>query len=114
MNSIPGIDMAEGLKRAGHQHALYMRFLKRFPADPTFRLLCHALEESRLHDAFLYAHTLKGLTAQLGIFSLHAPLCNLCDTLRSENPNARLIANEYLCAIQPVYEEIIHQLSEVP
>ena len=47
--SIPGIDMAEGICRTGGNSQIYLRFIKRFPDDPTFHLLTAAFEKKHFH-----------------------------------------------------------------
>ena len=114
MDSIPGIDMDEGLRRAGNHLPLYLRYLKRFPEDSSFPLLREALDAGHMRDAFLHAHTLKGLTTQLGISSLHEPLCILCDTLRGEKNCALSDARKQLAALTPIYSEVVRQIRELP
>ena len=114
MNIIPGVNMDEGLRRFGNHSALYIRFLKRFPEDPSFPALMDALRDGRMHDAFLLAHTFKGLTAQLGITSLHAPASVLCDLLRSEDAAQLPAAQAQLNAMTPEYHEIIRLINTLP
>lgn len=110
MNDIPGIDMNEGLRHTGNQPTLYMRFLKRFPDDPSFFALQDALLSEHIHGAFLSAHTLKGLTAQLGITALCASATELCELLRSESPDTLPRARQLLDTMTPVYHTIVRQI----
>jgi len=114
INQIPGVDMDEGMRRAGNQPALYTRFLKRFPEDPSFFSLHDALLSGCMHTAFLSAHTLKGLTAQLGITVLCAPASELCELLRSESCDTLPRALELLDALKPVYHDVVRQLTALP
>jgi len=114
LTQIPGVDMNEGLRRTGNQYALYMRFLKQFPEDPSFSVLHDALLSGDMHTAFLSAHTLKGLTAQLGITVLCAPASELCELLRSESCDTLPRALELLDALKPVYHDVVRQLTVLP
>ena len=114
MNTIPGVNMDEGLRRTGNHLPLYLRFLRRFPEDTTFMRLRDALDTGRMDDAFVCVHTLKGLTAQLGIISLYTPLSLLCETLRDRDPAALPIARRQTLALEPVYEDIVRCIRELP
>lgn len=111
MNTIPGIDTDEGLRHTGNHPVLYQRFLKRFPEDPSFTLLCHALDAGDTDAAFIYAHTLKGLTAQLGITALYRPMLDLCDVLKSPTPDRIAAARRLYRLLIPVYEGIVRQIT---
>jgi len=113
MEQISGINMDEGLRRTGNHPALYLRFLKRFPEDPSFSALQNALLSGRIRDAFLCAHTLKGLTAQLGITALRDPTVELCELLRHESGALPSRALELLDAMTPVYHDIVRQISAI-
>ena len=108
------IDMEEGIRCTGNQPALYLRFLKRFPEDPSFIALCIALEEKRLQDAFCYAHTLKGLTAQLGITALYYSASDLCELLRTGDMQALPKAIALLQTMTVQYETIVSQIAALP
>lgn len=111
---ISGIDSVEGIRRTGGNPALYDRFLRRFPDDPSFHQLCTALRDGDVRQAFSHAHTLKGLTAQLCIHALFLPAGALCDLLRSQDPRMLPLAQEQLFAMIPVYEEITARIRSLP
>lgn len=112
--SMNNINIEEGIKRTGNSSTLYMRFLKRFPSDPSFYALKTALNSGDMEEAFRYAHTLKGLTEQLGIIALSTPFSALCELLRQSDPSVVSAGNELLCAISPVYNDIISQIASLP
>ena len=85
--SLPGIDWARGISYTGGNRTLYLRFLKRFPQDPSMDRLMHALSVGDLEAAFTCAHTLKGLSMQLGIVALSDPAAALCNLLRPRDPS---------------------------
>lgn len=49
---------------------LYKRFLVKFVNDPTFTSLCDAVDSKDLKAIEIAAHTLKGITGNLGLDSL--------------------------------------------
>lgn len=114
MYNIPGIDMAAGLLHMGSRQEIYLRFLKRFPEDASFSSLAQALRDGSMHDAFLCAHTLKGLTAQLGITALQIPFAALCDILRDPDPAMLPLARRQLTELTPIYLDIVRQIRLIP
>lgn len=60
------------------------RFLAKFLEDGTFSELCSTMEAGNRKDAFCYAHTLKGVCANLGLGSLQASVSKLTEVLRTE------------------------------
>ena len=108
--TLPGVDTELGLSRAGGALPLYLRFLKRFPEDDSFSKLLLALDIGDLSSAFLCAHTLKGLCAQLGITALGEPVSELCELLRPLNPAILPSARQMAERIQPVYVRICESL----
>ena len=94
----PLIDYKRGLSLAGNDTQLYNTFLAAFPRDATCAAMLCALEASDVRDAFLYAHSLKGLCAQLGLSALGEAASAVCEQLRGGNadnlPAARARADE--------------------
>lgn len=76
------VQFSEALRRFGGNRTLYLRFLRRFLEDDSFLQLIDALEKQDTDSAFLHAHTIKGLSAQLGLSSLHLAAAQLCVPLR--------------------------------
>lgn len=76
------IDRERGLSLAGHDAQLYDAFLAAFPQDTTFAAMLCALDAGDVRDAFLYAHSLKGLCAQLGLCALGEAASAVCELLR--------------------------------
>ena len=59
------------------------KFLMRVPADPTFEQLQTAFEAGEWNNAFTAAHTLKGISANMGLADLHEAADLLTESLRS-------------------------------
>ena len=112
--SIPGIDMAEGICRTGGNSQIYLRFIKRFPDDPTFHLLTAAFEKKHFQEAYVYAHTLKGLCAQLGITALISPAEHICTLLKSCDSTSLSMAENLLEEMTFLYTAIVREIAALP
>ena len=60
-----------------------LRFVKKYPANPSFDELCEAVERSDWESAFRAAHTLKGVCQNLGFTNLYQPAYELTEVLRA-------------------------------
>lgn len=77
-----GINVSQALDRFMGSEALFRRFLKMFLDDKSMSLLMESLEKGNIHDAFVQAHTMKGVVANLEIGPLLEILVPLTDDLR--------------------------------
>lgn len=77
---------------------LLRRFLAKFPEDGSFPALCSAMEEGCRDQAFRAAHTLKGVSGNLGLERLFSSVSRLEAVLRPEAegipPDARSLFRE--------------------
>ena len=67
------IDFSGGLALNGNDPSFYLAHLRRFAKDTSLLPLSDALTQGDVHRAFLLAHTLKGLSAQLAVPASIAP-----------------------------------------
>ena len=65
------INIADGTKRVMNNTKLYAKLLNKFKEDPSFGQLTEALEKGDLVSAQGFAHTLKGLAANLSLTELY-------------------------------------------
>lgn len=77
-----GVDTEGALRRFSGNSILYERFLKKFLSDSTFGDLTKAFETGDAQAAMDAAHTLKGLTANLGFTKLFTITSEMVDFLR--------------------------------
>ena len=84
--------------------SLVKRFITKFLADSSFSELCHALEAGQRENAFRAAHTLKGVSANLGFDRLQAAVGELTELLRPETGNIPEGAAPLLEAVRREYE----------
>ena len=59
------------------------KFVLKFKDDPSFHELCSALERKDVQSAFMAAHTLKGVSQNLGFDRLYRPAAEVTETLRA-------------------------------
>lgn len=76
-------DYAEVLRRLTAP-SLIRRFIAKFPQDHTLEQLCTAVNAGNRADAFRAAHTLKGLSQNLGFGKLRVSAERLTEALRDE------------------------------
>lgn len=103
-----GIAVEDALARFLGNEALLLRFLGKFAQDPNFSALCAALEEGRTRDAFLAAHTLKGVTGNLSMQALFTQISDLVEDLRREDLEA---ARTRLPAVRAQYQRVLDALA---
>lgn len=79
-----GVKYDEVLKRFMGKEDFYLRMLRKFLDDKNYEELKKAVDEKRWKDAFAYAHTVKGLCANLGLDGILEYAVPLTDEVRSE------------------------------
>lgn len=80
-----GVNVSIALDRFMGNETLFERFLQMFLKDKSLSLLMESLEKGNIHDAFVQAHTMKGVVANLEIGPLLEILVPLTDQLRENN-----------------------------
>ena len=100
------IDQQQGIRFAGESEALYRRMLSRFSFDPTIKRLKDAFSRLDRQDAFLQAHTLKGLCSQLALPALEGEAADLCCLLRSEEHMPASVPESLLAVYAKTVEAI--------
>lgn len=102
-----GSDYDEVLSRLPFEEIL-IKFLPRFPADPTYDALKEAQEKRDIAAAFLAAHTLKGVAASLGLQRLAEAASALTEQLR---PQTDFPEETYFTAVDKAYACVIKALA---
>lgn len=80
---ITNMDVDKTLDRFLNNEKLFLKFLLKFQNDQTFESLKSTLASGDAQAAFVHAHTLKGMTGNLGFDNLYQPLTNLTEMLRA-------------------------------
>lgn len=75
-------DIAGSLKRFAGNEEVYTSYLEAFPKEPTMSALDEAVASEKWDKAFIAAHALKGLAANLGFVPLYHAIGELVVVLR--------------------------------
>ena len=81
-----GTDVDTVLKRFLGNEAMYMKFIMKFLDDKSYQGLMESIGNRDYEEAFRSAHTLKGVTANLGIEPVCAAATLITDLLRNKQP----------------------------
>ena len=80
-----GMDVDATIARFGGNEKLLLKYLARFPDDPSYASLETALAEGRRDDAGAACHTLKGICGNLGLTPLFDACVKLMAALRESD-----------------------------
>lgn len=81
-----GADYRETMRRFMNKEAMYIRFLDMLFQDTSLEKLGRALDSGDMTGAFEAAHTLKGVSANLGLTPLYEAVCAIVEPLRFGTP----------------------------
>ena len=98
-----GGDYAQVEKRLPGIH-LIRRFVAKFLDDGSYPELCRAMEQGQTEEAFRAAHTLKGVSANLGFDRLTASSGELTELLRGKTDGIPTEAVPLLDMVRQDYE----------
>ena len=98
-----GGDYAQVEKRLPGIH-LIQRFIAKFLDDGSYPELCRAMEQGQTEEAFRAAHTLKGVSANLGFDRLTASSGELTELLRGRTDGIPTEAVPLLDMVRQDYE----------
>lgn len=89
---------------------LVRRFLRKFPADPSYHDLKEALAAGDIPTAFRAAHTMKGTAATLGLDALAAISSDLTEALRGA---CALPPEELVRGVDAAYALAVEQIGRL-
>ena len=98
-----GGDYAQVEKRLPGIH-LIRRFIAKFLDDGSYPELCRAMEQGQTEESFRAAHTLKGVSANLGFDRLTASSGELTELLRGRTDGIPTEAVPLLDIVRQNYE----------
>ena len=104
-----GADYDDVLKRLMNE-TLVQRFVGKFMEDPSFDSLKTALAEKDVKQAFMAAHTLKGICSNLGFSNLFAPASELTEVLRAESLEG---TEELFAQVEAEYNKTVETLKPI-
>ncbi|MDE5801747.1 MAG: Hpt domain-containing protein [Lachnospiraceae bacterium] len=79
-----GADVETTLKRFMGKEAMYMKYVMKFLDDENFNKIQESLKNRDYEAAFSGAHTLKGVTANLGLNPINAAASEMSELLRGK------------------------------
>ena len=103
-----GSDFDGVLRRLGSENII-ARVAVKFLNDPSFNDLINALGENRVEDAFRAAHTLKGVSVNLGFDELYKASSELTELLRTGTSEG---ADKLLPAVELAYAKTAEALTK--
>lgn len=103
-----GVDIEGALHRFSGDSGLYEKFLQKFLSDPTFGELTKALKDGNAQDAMNMAHTLKGVSSNLGFVKLFTISSEMASAIRRDDFEG---AKERYPQLSATYNEIREILS---
>lgn len=104
-------DYAQVLQRLPSP-SLVERFVVKFLGDNSFSSLCEAMEAGKTEDAFRAAHTLKGISANLGLEQLRSSASQLTELLRGEIGPMPVAAEELMEQVRKDYALTVEAIEE--
>ena len=90
--------------------AMIGKFVRKYANDPTYNRLTAAVEAKNWKDAFLAAHTLKGVAQNLGFDRLQKSASALTEAVRGAVPLTDESLFEEVCKDQKEIVEAIEKL----
>ncbi len=105
-----GVDTEGALRRFAGNSALYERFLLRFPADENFDKIGEAMEAGDWEAMLAAAHTLKGVSGNLGMNRLFEACSRTVALLRQDDVAG---AKESYQALKESYSKICAVLKQI-
>lgn len=97
------IDAETAIERFMGNEGLYLKYLCRFSEDDTYQELQKALDSSDCQNAFVAAHTLKGVCGNLGMERMTAVLTKQVEYLRKDDMQN---AEELMKELQEAYVQV--------
>lgn len=104
------VNLPETLHRFSGNEGLLRRFVMRFPQDATYRELKDAIEQGDSQKIERTAHTLKGLSANLGFGKLQAACNDLVIAVRQGQGSSVPALYE---TVRAEYDKILQYLGQV-
>ena len=105
-----GVEIDEALSRFMDSDMLYFKFLKLFLNDKSYSNLNDAIAKGDIGNAYVYAHTLKGVTSNLSFNRFLEALMPMHNSLKDG------ISKDYsndLKILEDQYNELVKIINEI-
>lgn len=104
-----GVDVDGSIRRFCGNEGLYEKFLFKFLADDNFSKMAPAFGTGDYETALIAAHTLKGVSANLGINNVFQVASEIVNLIRAEKyEDAKDLYGDF----EKAYEEIYHIIKQ--
>lgn len=103
------VDVDGAIQRFSNKEERYIKYLRLFRNNSSFRNLLISLENGNCNEAFECCHSLKGVVGNLGFNTLYPNIYEACEILRSGSMEGVM---EMIESITDNYNEIIRIISE--
>lgn len=107
-----GSDFDDSVTRMCGKESMLVKFVMKFPDDPTYPALVSAYEGGDMETAFRMAHTLKGVCLNLGLNKLLKSSTELTEALRHSETAAENSA-ELFAQVKQDYEMTVNAINAV-
>lgn len=108
-----GINLDAALERFAGNEGLYLKFLNKMLTDPTFPALEDAVREKDLKAVERAAHTLKGVSANLGLDDLSGRCADIVQAVRTDETAAQDDMEVLFEACRQAYEKMVFVLQKM-
>lgn len=99
-----GADLKSALRSFMGKEEMYEKYLVKFlKEDPNYDNLMSSLENKKYPEAFRCAHTLKGVSINLGLVPLYESVSDLTEELRGKEPE-----EVDLAAVDKIKEKVVN------
>lgn len=108
-----GVDVEATIRRFMGNEAMYQKFLGKFIDDQNYNSLGKYLEVKDYEEAYKCAHTLKGVTANLGLIPIQQVVSELVEELRGKKAEEvdEVRANAKWQEVKSAYERFYEIIS---
>lgn len=86
-----GVDRQEVMARFMNNEGFYARILKKFLEDQSYGQLKNALDTGSTEEAFRAAHTLKGVSANLGLQNIYTLSSEITEQYRHGDADMKIV-----------------------
>lgn len=107
-----GCDIRGAVARFAEDREMYISYVIKFSNDKEFALMLNAVEEKKYVEGFEHAHSLKGVSGNLGLTPLYVSISNLVEALRHEKSDDLESIIKKVKEQISIYQKIIIENSE--
>lgn len=104
-----GVELEPVLRRFLGKEEMYLKFLKRFLEDDSYRKMQNYLKEDDVEEAFKACHALKGVVTNLGLDGIMKTVIPVTEKLRAGSLEGILELQQQM---EEEYETVVNILNK--